>query len=49
MRSVSVAAIEKSGVQASDSIGCTVCRLACNALPEPAKTLCLIACDRIAC
>lgn len=49
IRSVSIAAIGKAGVQASDSIGCTLCRVACNALPEPGRTLCLLACDRTVC
>ena len=37
------------GVQPSDSIGCSLCKLACGALPEPAKTLCMIACDKTVC
>ena len=47
-RSVSVARA-RAGVQPSDSIGCTLCKVACNALPEPAKTLCLLACDKTVC
>lgn len=48
MRTVSIAK-EKPGVQASDGLGCNLCRAACSALSEPARSLCLIACDRTVC
>ena len=38
----------QAGVQPS-GIACDLCKLACNALPEPAKTLCMIACDKTVC
>jgi len=47
-RGVSIAAKAKNGVAPSD-LKCTLCHLACNALPEPARSLCNAACDRIAC
>lgn len=38
----------RSSVQPSN-LGCTLCKVACEALPEPAKTLCKIACDKTVC
>jgi hypothetical protein len=46
-RNVSVARA-RAGVQPS-GIACDLCKLACNALPEPAKTLCMLACDKTVC
>ena len=38
-----------AGVVPSDSIGCSLCKVACQALPPIAKEACLIACDKFAC
>lgn len=51
MRQVSTAAMLKPGIAASSlgGIACTICHAGCSALPEPAKTLCNIACDHTVC
>lgn len=48
MRSVSNAAMLKTGIEAS-GIACTLCHMGCNALPEPARTVCNLACDHTVC
>jgi hypothetical protein len=48
LRGTSDATIKKVGVVPS-SWQCSLCHLACNALPEPARTACNIACDHTVC
>ena len=48
VRHVSTAPMLQVNVAASD-LPCTLCRLGCNALPEPARTVCNLACDRTVC
>lgn len=47
-RNVSTARLTKSGIEAS-GIACTICHAGCSALPEPAKSLCNLACDHTVC
>ncbi|MEQ1951196.1 hypothetical protein [Mesorhizobium sp. CN2-181] len=37
-----------AGVNPS-GIACDICRIGCQALPEPARSLCLLACDNTVC
>jgi hypothetical protein len=46
IRGVSTAKVA-AGVNASQSPECTICRIGCNLLPEPAKTACLLACQLV--
>ena len=48
MRNISTAAMMKTGIEPSN-IACTICHTGCSLLPEPAKTLCNIACDNTVC
>ena len=48
IRSVSTAAIINAAIEPS-GIACTICHAGCSALPEPAKSLCNLACDHTVC
>jgi hypothetical protein len=48
MRQISTAALRKAGVE-PNGIACTLCHAGCSALPEPARTVCNLACDHTVC
>jgi hypothetical protein len=48
MRTVS-AARQRAKVAPSGEPACTLCRLACSALPPLASQLCMLACDNTVC
>lgn len=45
----SIGAFAAEGIGPSDSIACTLCKTACDALPGFAKQLCLLACSNTVC
>jgi hypothetical protein len=46
MRGVSTAKVA-AGVNASETVACTVCRVGCSLLSGPEKALCLLACQAL--
>ncbi len=47
-RSASRAAL-RSAIGPSDSVGCSICKIGCQLLPSPAKEICLVGCEKVAC
>ena len=48
-RHVSASAMGKMKSVAPSSLGCDLCHIGCNLLPEPAKSLCHLGCDNTVC
>lgn len=40
---------DRSASVNASGIACDICRIGCQALPEPAKSLCLLACNNTVC